>query len=71
MTSLIASKDQLAESALRLSANWSNAKGRWADSAREDFENSFWQEFETTTVASIDKLQELIDTIARAEREIR
>jgi uncharacterized protein YukE len=67
---LTTSKDQLDEAGQRLSAAWSITQELWNDAARREFENNFWMEFETTTAASIRKLQELIDTITQAEREI-
>ena len=70
MNSISASKDQLTDSLHQLAANWNSAKDVWNDTARQDFEKDFWTEFETTTTASIGKLQELIDTLAQAEREM-
>jgi hypothetical protein len=70
VTPLSTSKDQLTDSLHQLAGNWNLAKDVWNDATRQDFENEFWTEFETTTAASIDKLQELIDTLAQAEREI-
>jgi sRNA-binding protein len=70
MNSLVASKDQLTDSLRQLSSNWESAKGVWNDAAREDFEKNYCVEFESSTAASIEKLQELINTLAQAEREI-
>ena len=70
MNSLSVSKEQLTDSLHQLAANWNSAKDIWNDAARQDFKKEFVAEFEATTAASIDKLQELIDTLAQAEREI-
>jgi hypothetical protein len=70
MNSLAASKEQLIDSLRQLTANWNSAKDIWNDAARQAFEKEFVTEFETTTAASIDRLQELIDTLAQAEREL-
>lgn len=70
MNSLSASKEQLTDSLRQLSLNWETAKGVWSDAAREDFEKNHWMEFESSTAASIEKLQDLIDTLTQAEREI-
>jgi sRNA-binding protein len=70
MNSLSASKEQLTDSLRQLSSNWESAKGVWNDAAKEDFEKNYWMEFESSTAASIERLQELIDTLAQAEREI-
>jgi sRNA-binding protein len=70
MNSLAASKEQLTDSLRQLSSNWGSAKGVWNDAAREDFEKNYWAEFESSTAASIERLQDLIDTIAQAEREM-
>ncbi len=70
MNSLRASKEDLANSLGQLATNWNSAKDIWNDTARQDFEKEYWTEFEKTTATSIDKLQELIDTLAQAEREI-
>lgn len=70
MNSLSASKEQLADSLRQLSSNWESAKGVWNDAAREDFEKNYWTEFESVTATSIEKLQNLMDTIAQAERGI-
>ena len=70
MNSLSTSRDQLCEAGRQLSTSWNVAKEVWNDVAREDFENDFWAEFETTTATSVAKLDELINTIAQAEREI-
>jgi hypothetical protein len=70
MNPLSASKEQLTDSLHQLSANWYGAKDVWNDAARQDFEKEFVEEFEGTTAASIDKLQELIDSLAQAERDI-
>jgi hypothetical protein len=70
MSLLAASKDQLTDSLHQLAVNWNSAKDVWNDAARQDFEKEFVAEFETTTATSIDKLQEMIDTLAQAEREI-
>jgi hypothetical protein len=70
-TSLLsASQDQLCESTRQLSSVWILAKEVWQDSARENFEMNIWSEFESTTTGGIERLQNLIDTIAQAEREI-
>jgi sRNA-binding protein len=68
MNSLAASKEQLTDSLRQLSSNWESAKGVWNDAAREDFEKNYWQEFESSTVASIGKLEGLMETLAQAER---
>ena len=68
MNSLAASKEQLTDSLRQLSSNWESAKGVWNDAAREEFEKKYWMEFESSTTASIEKLQDLMDTIAQAER---
>jgi sRNA-binding protein len=70
MNPLAASKEQLTDSLRQLSSNWESAKGVWNDAAREDFEKNYWMEFESSTAASIEKLQDLINTLAQAEREI-
>ena len=70
MSSLIASKEQLTDSLHNLTSSWHMAKDVWNDVARQDFEKEFVAEFETTTAASIDRLQELMDTLAQADREI-
>ena len=70
MNSLAASQSQLTETARQLSSAWDITKEVWHDSARQDFETSFWAEFETTTVTTIEKLQDLVDTIVQAEREM-
>ena len=70
MNPLSASKEQLTDSLRQLAANWNSAKEVWNDAARQEFEKEFIAEFETTTAASIDKLQDLIDTLAQAEREM-
>lgn len=70
MNSLAASKEQLTDSLRQLSSNWESAKTVWSDAAREDFEKNYWMEFESSTAASIEKLQDLIDTLAQAEREM-
>lgn len=70
MSILSTSKDQLTDSFHQLSSNWESAKGVWNDAAREDFEKNYWQEFESSTAASIEALQELIETLAQADREI-
>ena len=70
MNPLTASKEQLTDSLRQLSSNWESAGESWNDAARQDFETDFWKEFETITAASIDKLQELIDALAQAEREM-
>ena len=70
MIPLAASKEQLTDSLRQLSSKWESAKGVWSDAAREDFEKNYWLEFESSTVSSIEKLQDLMDTIAQAEREI-
>ena len=70
MTSLSASKEQLTDSLRQLSVNWESAKEVWSDAARDDFEKEYWMEFESSTAASIEKLQELTDTLAQAEREL-
>jgi sRNA-binding protein len=67
---LAASKEQLTDSLRQLSSNWELAKGVWNDAAREDFEKDYWAEFESSTAASIERLQDLIDTLAQAERQI-
>jgi hypothetical protein len=67
---LIESKEQLTDSLHQLAADWNSTKDVWNDSARQYFEKEFWAEFETITSASILKLQELIDALAHAEREI-
>jgi uncharacterized protein YukE len=68
MNSLAASKEQLTDSLRQLSSNWESAKGVWNDVAREDFEKNYWQEFESSTTASIGKLESLMETLAQAER---
>jgi sRNA-binding protein len=70
MSSLSASQEQLTDSLRQLSSNWESAKGVWNDAAREDFEKNYWTEFESSTSASIGKLQDLMVTLAQAEREI-
>jgi hypothetical protein len=70
VNSLAQSKEQLTGSLRQLSSNWHSAKEVWNDETREDFERDFWTEFETSTAATIERLQELIDTINQAEREI-
>lgn len=70
MNSITASKTQLTDSLRQLSSNWESAKEVWSDAAKDDFEKHYWVEFESSTAASIDKLQELIDTLVQAEREI-
>lgn len=70
MIALAESRQQLIDSLRQLSANWETAKEVWSDAAREDFEKSYWIEFESATVESIGKLQELLETIDQAEREI-
>lgn len=70
MNSLAASKEQLTNSLRQLASNWETAKGIWNDAARQDFEKDYWMEFESSTAASIDNLQALIDTIAQTEREM-
>jgi hypothetical protein len=70
MNSLSASKNELAVSLSQLSSNWESTKEVWKDAARVDFEKSFWMEFESSTAGSIDRLQDLISTLAQAEREI-
>ena len=70
MNPFSASKEQLTDSIRQLSASWNSAKDVWDDAARQEFEKEFMAEFETTTANSIDRLQELIDTLAQAEREI-
>ena len=70
MNSLSASKEQLTNSLHQLSSNWESAKGVWNDVAREDFEKRYWMEFESSTAASIQGLQELIETLAQAEHEM-
>jgi sRNA-binding protein len=70
LNSLAVSKEQLTDSLRQLSSNWESAKGAWNDAAREDFEKNYWMEFESSTAASIEKLQDLIDTLTQAEREM-
>lgn len=70
MNSLTAYNDLLADATRQLSSNWEAAKEVWNDAARDDFEKNFWLEFESSTVVSIEKLQDLISTLAQAEREI-
>lgn len=57
-----------ADSLRQLSSNWHTAKDLWNDAATQDFEKEFIAEFETTTAVSMDRLQDLIDTITQAER---
>lgn len=70
MNPLAASKEQLTDSLCQLSFNWECAKGVWSDATREDFDKNYWVEFESSTSATIERLQDLIDTIAQAEREM-
>ncbi|MDE2106955.1 MAG: hypothetical protein KGL39_57605 [Patescibacteria group bacterium] len=70
MNLLNTSKDQLTEAVSQLSATWGVTKEVWRDNTRQDFESNFWSEFEVATVAAVQKLQELSDSIDQAEREM-
>ena len=70
MIALPASKERLTDAFHRLSDDWIKAANVWSDAARQDFEKEFWTEFESTTVTSIEKLQELADALAQAQHEI-
>ena len=70
MNSLAGNNEHLADSLRQLSMTWESAKEVWNDAARDDFEKKFWLELESSTVVSIEKLQDLISTLAQAEREI-
>jgi hypothetical protein len=70
MTSLIQSKARLIEAGHRLSENWRSAREVWNDAPRHDFEKQYWIEFEATTAQTVEKLQDLIDAVAQAERKM-
>jgi hypothetical protein len=53
-----------------LKSNWNSTKDVWEDGVSQNFEKEFMVEIETTTAASIDKLQKLMDTVVQADREM-
>ena len=70
MNSLNESSFRITEAFQALQVYWISSGAVWNDRVREEFENATWIEFESTTTASVQKLQNLSDTIAQAEREI-
>jgi hypothetical protein len=70
MTLLTTFQAQLTEAACLLSDSWGVTKEVWHDATRQHFETNVWAQFDSTTTASLEKLQALADTISQAEHEI-
>lgn len=70
MNAIKDSQGNLIEAIRHLNIKWNKAKEVWNDAAKKEFVATFWTEFETTTINSIEKLQVIADTLAQAEREM-
>jgi hypothetical protein len=70
MSALHEVQERLNDSWSVLAGQWQVAREVWLDAVRDDFERSYWQEIEETTLVTVAALRRLAEVIESARRRL-